>query len=163
MIKYALQCHDCGQSFEGWFADSATYDKQARKKEIACPACASTNVGKAIMAPNIAVKSTKRSVTSPSPEATSSNTPSSGTSFSGAPSKTVTEADMRQFLQGVRRHIEDNCDNVGKDFANEARKIHHGEAEERGIYGEATKEERDALEEEGIDAVAIPWVPRSDA
>ena len=147
MIKYALQCHDCGQSFEGWFADSAAYDKQARKGDITCPACASANVGKAIMAPNIAVKNTKRSMPSETE----------------APSKKITEADMRQFLQGMRRHIEDHCENVGKDFASEARKIHHGEAEERGIYGEATKEERDALEEDGIDAVAIPWVPRSDA
>ena len=147
MIKYTLSCHDCGQSFEGWFADSAAYDSQARKGEIGCPSCAGTNVGKAIMAPNIAVKSTKSS----KPKDLSKADP------------TVTEADVRQFFQGMRRHIEDNCDNVGRNFATEARKIHHGEAEDRGIYGEATKEEREALEGEGIDTLSIPWVAPHDA
>ena len=141
MIKYALRCNDCDQHFEGWFADSAAYDKQARKGEIVCPMCTSANVEKAIMAPNIATRSNRKTEMSPA----------------------QVEAEARRFLMGVRKQVEENCDYVGPEFAKEARKIHKGEAEERGIYGEATREEREALEEEGIDAVAIPWLPASDA
>ncbi|MDA0338716.1 MAG: DUF1178 family protein [Proteobacteria bacterium] len=141
MIKYELRCHDCDQTFEGWFVDSAAYDKQARKGDIVCPFCSGVHVGKAIMAPNIAVKGSKRKELS-------------AAQF---------QAEARKFLMGVRKEVEANCDYVGPQFADEARKIHKGEAKERGIYGEATKKERDALEEDGIEAVAIPWVSASDA
>ena len=65
-------------------------------------------------------------------------------------------------LQRMRAEIEKNCDYVGPRFADEARKIHAGESEVRGIYGEATKEESEALREEGIGFRTIPWVPRAD-
>jgi hypothetical protein len=140
MIKYELRCRDCEHQFEGWFADSATYDQQAEAGEILCPMCSCADVGKAIMAPNIAVRRETR-----------------------APTKAQMAAELRRMLMTVRRQVEENCDYVGADFADEARKMHRGEVEERGIYGEATATEAEDLRDEGIDVMALPWVPRSDA
>jgi hypothetical protein len=72
-------------------------------------------------------------------------------------------AEIRAMLRHMRTEIEKNCDYVGGDFAEEARKIHHGEAEARGIFGEASEDEAEALREEGIEIARIPWVPPSDA
>ena len=72
-------------------------------------------------------------------------------------------AELRAMLRHLRTEIEKNCDYVGADFAEEARKIHHGEAEARGIFGEASEEEAEALREEGIEIGHIPWVPPTDA
>jgi hypothetical protein len=72
-------------------------------------------------------------------------------------------AELRAMLRHMRTEVEKNCDYVGADFAEEARKIHQGEAEARGIFGEATEDEAEALREEGIDIARIPWVPPSDA
>jgi hypothetical protein len=72
-------------------------------------------------------------------------------------------AELRAMLRHMRTEIEKNCDYVGGDFAEEARKIHHGEAEARGIFGEASEDEAEALREEGIEIARIPWVPPSDA
>jgi hypothetical protein len=71
-------------------------------------------------------------------------------------------AQMYAMLQRLRAEIEANCEHVGPRFAEEARKIHKGESEERGIYGETTPEEAEALAEEGINIASIPWVPRAD-
>jgi hypothetical protein len=65
-------------------------------------------------------------------------------------------------LQRMRAEIEKHCDYVGPRFAEEARRIHAGESEARGIYGEATPEDAEALREEGIGFRTIPWVPRAD-
>ncbi len=70
---------------------------------------------------------------------------------------------MRQHLQEVRSKVEANCDYVGDKFADEARKIHYGETESRGIYGEATDHQHQELVEEGVEVARVPWLPRSDA
>ena len=70
---------------------------------------------------------------------------------------------VRAALQKLRAEVETNCDYVGTDFAEEARRIHHGEAKARGIYGESTQEEAEALADEGINIAQIPWVPRTDS
>jgi hypothetical protein len=61
-------------------------------------------------------------------------------------------------LLAIRQQVEQNCDYVGERFAEEARRIHYGEVDPRGIYGEATNEESEALAEEGIEFGRIPWV-----
>ena len=71
-------------------------------------------------------------------------------------------AQLRAMLQKMRAEVEKQCDYVGKEFAEEARRIHRGEADARGIFGEATDSEAEALKEEGIDIARIPWVPRAD-
>ena len=71
-------------------------------------------------------------------------------------------AQVLALLQRMRAEVEKNCDYVGPNFADEARRIHTGEAENRGIFGEASDEEAEALRDEGIDIARLPWVPRSD-
>lgn len=69
---------------------------------------------------------------------------------------------MRQLTE-VRRSVEKNCDYVGDNFAEEARRIHYGETDPRGIYGEASDEEVAELHEEGVTFHRIPWIPRTDS
>ena len=72
-------------------------------------------------------------------------------------------ANMRETLSEIRKQIEANCDYVGGNFAEEARKIHYGETQARGIYGEASDEQHQELVEEGVEIARIPWLPRGDA
>lgn len=141
MIVFDLIC-DNEHTFEAWFKDSKTFDRQRRKKAVLCPICDSTKVEKALMAPNIATSKTK--------------------DRAEQSQKTVMAANMRKMLSEVRKAVEENCDYVGPQFAEEARKIHHGEKDPRGIYGEATKEEAAELREEGVEFGEIPWLPRMD-
>jgi len=154
MIHYALRC-DSGHDFDGWFKDSAAFDKQAKRGLLECPHCASTKVERALMAPQVA--SRKEAVNPPAP----AKPPAAAKAVSNSPGPMP--AEMRALLQRMRAEIEKNCDYVGADFADEARKIHAGESERRGIYGEATAEEAEALSEDGIQVARIPWLPRSDA
>ncbi|MDU7524207.1 MAG: DUF1178 family protein, partial [Roseomonas mucosa] len=71
-------------------------------------------------------------------------------------------AQVMALLQRIRGEVERNCDYVGRDFSEEARRMQAGESERRGIYGEATDAEAEALRDEGIEIARIPWVPRSD-
>ena len=139
MILYNLRCaheHD----FDAWFRNSATYDEQAAAGEIACPVCGDARVTKALMAPRIA----------------------------SARGREVSEeakrmAMMREMLREMRTKIETNCEHVGDEFADEARKMHYGEIEHRDIYGNASDEDYDALTEEGVPVARIPWLPPSDS
>lgn len=72
-------------------------------------------------------------------------------------------AEMRRQLQELRAKVESNCDYVGDRFAEEARRIHHGEIAKRDIYGEASDGEARELQEEGIEFARIPWLPRHDS
>ncbi len=135
MIKYDLTCRK-DHRFEGWFASSSAFDAQAASGKVTCPVCNSRKVTKAPMAPNVAIRSE-------------------------APS--LSPAEMRAALVKLRQHVESNAEHVGENFADEARAIHHGEAEDRPIYGDATAEEGEALAEEGINVARIPWVPVGDA
>lgn len=143
MIRYDLQC-DQGHEFDGWFRDSAAYDKQAARGLVACTVCGSVKVEKQLMAPGIPVKSNRRG---------------------DAAQKMVAGpvdprmAAMMQMVRDMRRHVEENSEYVGTRFAEEARKIHYAEAEERGIYGEATPDDAKALIEEGIAVHPLPRLP----
>ena len=136
MIKYALVCeHEHG--FEGWFSTSADFDDQQGRGLLECPMCASKAVRKAIMAPAV-----------------------QGTKARGQPEA---PAEMRQMMMQamgeVRRHVEENFDYVGDSFADEARAIHEGRSEERGIYGEASPKEVRELHEDGVRVAPLPPKP----
>lgn len=154
MIHYNLICEN-EHGFEGWFQNSGAYDQQADSGEIVCPMCNSVKIRKALMAPNISTKSSKKEVV-PVANAPVDQAADAGPAVAHA-------AEVRQQLRELRRVVEENCDNVGTEFAEEARKIHYGEAEERGIYGQATRQETEELADEGIDVGMFPWVPDSDA
>jgi hypothetical protein len=135
MILFDLRCKD-GHAFEAWFRDSAAYEDQAAAGDLACPVCGSAEVSKALMAPAV----------------------------SSRPKIDVAQAtEAMRLWRRVQNHIEKNFDHVGPRFAEEARKIHHGEAEKRSIYGEATRAEAKELRDEGIEVNQIPWLPRHDA
>ena len=159
MILFTLRC-SADHEFEGWFRDNAAYDRQQRRGLIACPECGSNKVEKALMAPRLG-RSEKSAPEAPAVAPSEAQTvPPATEAADDAP---PTPAQVRRALQVLRRHIERNCENVGPQFAAEARRIHKGEAKSRGIYGEATQAESKALLDDGIEIAAIPWIPSSDA
>ena len=135
MILFDLRCKE-GHAFDAWFRDGAAYEDQAAAGDLACPVCGSAEVSKALMAPAV----NSRPKVDP-----------------------AQAAEAMRLWRRVQNHIEKNFDHVGPRFAEEARRIHHGEAEKRSIYGEATKAEAKELRDEGIDVNQIPWLPRHDA
>jgi len=157
MILFALRCTG-GHEFEGWFRDNAAYDRQSGRSLIACPECGSTKVEKAPMAPRLGRSSKGESEPAPAPQAEAPAVPASAT-----PEQPPTPAQVRHALQVLRRHVERHFEDVGPKFADEARRIHKGEAKIRGIYGEATPSDTEKLLEEGIEVASIPWLPSSDA
>jgi hypothetical protein len=155
MIRYSLVC-DKGHDFESWFADSAAYDKQAKRKLVSCPHCGSAKVDKAIMAPRLAgSKKRKAQIEAPPVE------PPSAAPQPTAPVAMLSpqERELRSRLKELRDHLTKNADNVGKKFPEQARKMHYGEAEHRSIFGEASPEEAEALAEEGIEFHPLPILP----
>lgn len=143
MIRYDLIC-DKGHGFDSWFRDSATYDKQAKRRLVLCPVCDSHKVSKQLMAPGIPAKSNKKS-----------DEPARVFNAPIDPRQQMLVKMMRE----LRKQVEQNADYVGDQFAEEARRIHYNEAEKRGIYGEATREDAEALVEEGIEIHPLPVLP----
>ena len=134
MILYELRCSS-DHRFEGWFRNSDAFELQQAAHEIACPVCGDREIDRALMAPALGRKSNSR------PD----------------PAQAIT------LLRTLRKVIEQSHENVGERFAEEARKIHHGETDARGIYGHATEEEAEQLADEGIEVGRIPWVPLTDS
>jgi hypothetical protein len=149
MIRYALVC-DKGHEFESWFQDSAAYDKQAKRKLVACPHCGSAKVGKAIMAPRLS-GAKKRAAPAKPPAAAPEKAPVAMLS--------PQEREFRAKLKELRDHLTKNADHVGPKFPEEARKMHYGETKHRSIYGEASPEEARRLAEEGIEFHPLPILP----
>ncbi len=157
MILYQLRCAK-DHEFEAWFKDGQTCERQLARKTVECPDCGSRKVSKALMAPRIGSSEKKQPVALPAKAPAAE-----GQQQQNQHPMSVMASAMRRHLQEVRAQVEANCDYVGDKFAEEARKIHYGETEQRGIYGEATDQEHQELVEEGVEVARIPWVPRSDA
>ena len=158
MIVFDLRCRQ-DHVFEAYFADSATYETQVERGEIACPVCGDGKIAKAPMAPNIAVNGKRKGEDRRKHE----TVPAKAPDRRRTPPPPAEMAQTIATLRKMRSFIEQNFDHVGKRFPEEARKIHHGEVERRNIYGDATREEVGSLEEEGIEIGEVPWVPRHDA
>ena len=131
MIHFNLKC-SCGNKFDVWFRNSDDFENQKNQKFLTCPACGSSDIDKAPMAPNLA-KTKKDNI------------------------------DIVKAVSVLRENIKKNCEYVGSDFPEEARKIHYGEEKPRGIYGEAKPEEAKKLKEEGIDVIILPFSLKTDA
>ena len=159
MIHYNLQCA-ASHAFDGWFKDSASFDKQARRGLLECPVCGSPKVERALMTPAVPRKG------KPARNAVAVLPPAPPVAVEGPMAVAGVEKlpdHVRAVLQRMRAEVEKNCDYVGPGFAEEARRIHKGEADTRGIYGESTPEEAEALADEGITVSQIPWLPRADS
>ncbi|WP_135466973.1 DUF1178 family protein [Crenalkalicoccus roseus] len=155
MIRYDLRCSQ-DHEFDGWFKDSDAFDKLRKAGMVECPACGSTQVAKRLMAPAVV----KAPGVKGRPERGQAPPPPAAVKPPAAPGPMP--AQLVAALQRLRAEVERHCDYVGKDFAEEARRIHRGESERAGIYGETTEAEAEALEEEGIAFARIPWVPRAE-
>ncbi|MEQ8965964.1 MAG: DUF1178 family protein [Azospirillaceae bacterium] len=163
MILYRLRCGN-GDLFEAWFRDGATFDSQAAAGAVTCPACGDTGITKAPMAPSIArgakAPEDGGAVCRPGGGAPA---PDRGAEPPAALSSDQRAAALREALHAFARHVRATCDDVGDRFAEEARRIHCGEAEARGIYGRASRDEVEALDDEGIEIAPLPALPRNDA
>ena len=138
MIRFDLHC-DKDHAFEAWFSSNADFDKQKAQGFISCPKCGSTNVEKALMAPSVSTARKKEASTQ-------------------LAMNNAQKAAMDQLRQAVKT-IRENSEDVGERFPEEARKIHYGESEERGIIGQAKPDEVKSLVEEGVGIAPLPDLP----
>lgn len=137
MITYSLSC-DSGHEFEGWFRSSEDFAAQEREGRLECPFCASSRVGKALMAPAVAgTRDKKAPVLMADPR----------------------DAAMRGMMKALRDHVVANSEDVGDRFAEEARRIHFEESEKRSIRGRATPDEVQTLRDEGVPFAPLPVLP----
>ena len=171
MIKYLLICNQ-NHEFEGWFQASAAFDAQAESGLLRCPLCDSDQVKRALMTPNLASPKRRKAIepTLADPAPKPANPPLTNPTqanptppqHSAPPTKSEQVQAFGAALAELRRlqqKITKDCRDVGDNFAEEARKIHYGEAEAGGIYGQTTHQERAELEDEGIDVLDMPWLP----
>ena len=163
MILYRLRCSK-GHEFESWFKDSKTYERQEKKSLIGCAVCGNSKVARALMAPRLGTKGNKKTAVVANDVPATAPVPVQPTAEQkqiAALAKKMPK-ELREALLKVRAEVEKNCEHVGDKFAEEARKIHYGESDKRGIYGETSDEEAEALAEEGIEFGRLPWLPRGN-
>ncbi len=139
MIKYNLKCKN-HHEFESWFSDSKEFEKLKQKKLLECIFCKSKYIEKSIMSPVI-VQSTKKTK--------EKNSKEEFTKF-------------KKELLNIRNYVEKNFEYVGDKFSKEVRSVYYDKSEKKNIYGVTTKEERDELEEEGIELASIPWIDKEN-
>jgi len=162
MISFNLICGH-GHGFEGWFNSSADYDDQQARGLVTCPYCDSANIAKGLMTPNVAAKSNTKPEKSGQNLTTMARSPASMPQDMTAqitPEMAKAAAEAMAAMRQWQKTIEKECDNVGDAFAEEARKIHYGESDPRGIYGHTTDQEAEDLIEEGIAIAKMPWLPK---
>nr|WP_321985486.1 DUF1178 family protein [uncultured Lichenicoccus sp.] len=180
MIHYQLRC-SAGHGFEGWFRDAAGFDEQSARGLLNCPDCGTQSVTRAMMAPAVRSSRRRRVAEAAAPVAAAPPGPDAGVGASAGPAPgratgaraatgdvAVLPDEVRAVLQRIRAGIERHCEDVGDRFADVARAEHRKAADEperapRGIYGQATAGEVEALADEGIEVNRIPWLPRADS
>lgn len=138
MIRYSLHCENAHE-FEGWFAKSDDFDQQVKTGFLTCPTCGSAAISKLLMAPSVSTARKNEEMQTLAMDAA--------------------KAEMLAKLKETVAAIKANAEDVGEKFPEEARKIHYGEADARGIIGQASLDEAQALLEEGIEIAAIPILP----
>jgi len=137
VIRFSLICEQ-DHEFEAWFRNNDDFDKQKKRGFVECPSCGSKKVAKALMAPAVSTGRKKEKI---------------ALAMNEMQKKAMAE------IKALSDKIRENADYVGDKFAEEARKIHFGETEARGIYGEATVEEAKSLAEDGVGFMPIPVFP----
>lgn len=163
MIKYQMTCA-AGHVADIWFRDAATCDAQLAAGEVLCPTCGDTRMSKALMAPRLGAAREAPEAGAADPEPARPSTPPSPPP--APPPAPPSPAAMRQHLEArlraLRAHVEATAENTGDRFAQEARAMHEGEAEERPIYGQCSPEDAEALLEDGAPIAPLPWIDRRD-
>ncbi len=143
MIRFALVC-DNGHDFESWFASNESYDFQIEHDLVTCPHCSVAKINKAVMAPAVSRSRNRKKAVAPK-----QNVALIGEG----------DAELRQMARELHAKIVASTDDVGAEFPSEARKIHDGDAPDRGIRGQASPEEARALLEDGVSILPIPILP----
>ncbi len=138
MIRYELSC-DNGHAFEGWFGSADDFDRQQKMALVTCPTCGSAHVAKRLMAPSVSTARKKQQ----------------RQEMAVQTGQREMMAKLREIVSTIRANSED----VGERFPEEARKIHYGETEQRGLIGRATAEEVRDLLEEGVEVAPLPVLP----
>lgn len=138
MIRYSLHC-DKGHEFEGWFSTSADYEMQLSAGFLSCPTCGSTSIHKALMAPAVSTSRVQEKRQQVAMDTV----------------RREAMAKLKEAVQAIRESSED----VGERFPEEARKIHYGETDARGIIGQASADEVRELIDEGIEVAPLPVLP----
>ena len=138
MIKYKLICKDCETTFDSWFSSSKEYEKLKNKKFLNCHFCNSLNVEKALMSPSVSIsKNNLRDINSSSEK----------------------YRVIKKTISKYQEFIKNNFEYVGENFAYEARSLHYkNKKRAKSIYGTATKEDLNELNEEGIKTEILPWI-----
>ena len=135
MIKYNLKCKH-KHEFESWFLDSKEFEKLKSKKMIECIFCKTKSIKKSIMAPSILSQEQKQKN-----------------------QKTIKYVEkIQKDLLKMQNFVEKNFEYVGNNFPREVRNVYYDKRKNKNIYGKATPEETQELEEEGIELTAIPWI-----
>ena len=138
MIKYKLICKDCETTFDSWFSSSKEYEKLKKRKFLNCHFCNSLNVGKALMSPSVNM---------------------SKNNLIDINSSSKKYRYIKKTISKYQEFIKKNFEYVGENFAHEARSLHYkNKKKTKGIYGTATKEDLNELNEEGIKTEIIPWI-----
>jgi len=137
VIRFSLHC-DQAHDFEGWFRSNDDYDTQRKRGFVECPTCGSNKVSKALMAPAVSTSRKQERM---------------------ALAMGAEQKRMMSELKALTDKMKEGAENVGDKFAEEARKIHFGETEQRGIYGEASPDEVKGLAEDGVPFMPIPVLP----
>lgn len=150
MIIFDLQCGEGGHLFEGWFGSSQDYADQQDRGLLECPVCGSNNIAKAAMAPNVGRKGNR------DPGSRQDRTGSQAASVSNKAAMPARYQEMMGKLAKAQEKILANSEWVGDKFADRARDIHYGDADEKSIHGTASQEEVADLADEGIAALPLP-------
>ena len=181
MIKYSLIC-EFHHSFEGWFSDSESFEKQCEHDLIACPECGNNKIKRALMTPNLSAGKHRKQSTVPDGVLKSQGSPADagssmeqnsnlsvpvdnqmkGQSKQQISPEQITPEQIITMVRHVRRYVETNGRNVGDKFAEEALKIHYGEKKQDIIYGTCTPEEGEQLADEGVEFAEIPLLPKDN-
>lgn len=164
MIRYRLKCSE-GHGFDAWFRSSDDCERQISAGLVNCSICGDIDVQKALMAPPVQTARTRTAApVEQVVETPSAKSPPPVPVAKPIPEKNQTpdSEDMALFvamMRKVREKVVKSADYVGPRFAEEARRIHFGETKERGIYGEATPDEVNALQDDGVDIMPLPVLP----
>jgi len=137
MIRFTLRC-EAEHEFDGWFRDGGDFDRQKKRGLVSCPVCNSARIEKALMAPAVSTARGREKV-----------------ALAAGEEQRRLMGQLREMVKKVR----ENADYVGDRFAEEARKIHFGETDPHGIYGEASVDDVKGLLEDGVDFMPLPDFP----
>lgn len=142
MIVFNLSCGQ-GHAFEGWFKDARAYQSQRKARKVSCPVCTGTDIKKVPAGARISHGRAAR--------------------IDQAAQVSAEAQAWREAVQALHTKVSESCEDVGPRFAEEARKMHYGETDPRGIYGEATVSEARDLVDEGVPVLPLPKLSESDA